>query len=310
MYLVCLTSKTPLLIKISRVDQTMRLSDGRTLGYAEYGCKTGHPLMFMHGYPQCRLEASAIDHVFRQRGIRVIAPERPGFGLSTVQPNRRIMDWPADVQALADHLGLSRFAIMGGSGGGPYALACAQVLPQDMMSAVGVLAGAGNWRAGAHHMPWIYRASMLAAEHWPAGLRGFLTFVVWMLRNGLNTQLATRRVDDYLAKDQDQHDESVEERRAQLLRILFEPFAQGAGPAAFEAKLLSQDWGIEFSDITYNNLHIWHAEKDWNSPLSMTEYYVKLLSKTPYFKVFEGDTHFTIHRHLDEILSKLIPESS
>ncbi|CAI7583322.1 unnamed protein product [Penicillium viridicatum] len=81
----------------SRVDQTMRLSDGRTLGYAEYGCKTGHPLMFMHGYPQCRLEASAIDHIFRQRGIRVIAPERLGFGLSTVQPNRRILDWPTDV---------------------------------------------------------------------------------------------------------------------------------------------------------------------------------------------------------------------
>ncbi|OQE37547.1 hypothetical protein PENNAL_c0794G03227, partial [Penicillium nalgiovense] len=75
------------------------------------------------------------------RRIRVIAPERPGFGLSTVQPNRRIMDWPADVQALAHYLSLSRFAVMGGSGGGPYALACARMLPQDMMSAVGIFAG-------------------------------------------------------------------------------------------------------------------------------------------------------------------------
>ncbi|KGO77887.1 hypothetical protein PITC_060680 [Penicillium italicum] len=41
----------------SRVDHSMRLSGGRTLGYAEYGCETGYPLMFMHGYPQCRLEA-------------------------------------------------------------------------------------------------------------------------------------------------------------------------------------------------------------------------------------------------------------
>lgn len=87
-----------------------------------------------------------------------------------------------------------------------------------------------------------------------------------------------------------------------MLRILFEPFAQGAGPAAYEAKLLLQDWGIEIGDITYNNLHIWHAEKDWNSPLPMMEYYVKLLSNSPFFKVFEGDTHFTIHRHLEEIL--------
>ncbi|CAG8071303.1 unnamed protein product [Penicillium nalgiovense] len=103
----------------SRVDRTMRLSDGRTLGYAEYGCETGYPLVFMHGYPQCHLGASTLDHIFRQRRIRVIAPERPGFGLSTGQSDRRIMDWATDVQALAHHLSLSRFAIIGGSGGGP-----------------------------------------------------------------------------------------------------------------------------------------------------------------------------------------------
>lgn len=134
------------------------------------------------------LRASAIESLFHPLGIRVIAPERPGFGLSTVQPNRRIMGWPADIQALARHLSLSRFAILGGSGGGPYALACAQGLPQDMMSAVGVIAGAGNWKAGAHHMPWIYRVSMLAAEHWPAGLQGSLDLVVWLLKSGLNTK--------------------------------------------------------------------------------------------------------------------------
>lgn len=288
----------------------MRLPDGRTLGYAEYGCDTGYPLIFMHGYPQCRLEASAIESLFHRRGIRVIAPERPGFGLSTIQPNRRIMDWPADVKALAHHLGLSRFAIMGGSGGGPYALACARGLPQDMLSAVGVVAGAGNWKAGAHYMPWIYRISMLASQRWPAGLRGSLAFMVWLLRSGLNTQHGTQRLQEYLRKDQDQHNISIEERTAAFMRILFEPFAQGAGPAAYEAKLLSQDWGIDFNNITYNNLRIWHAEQDWNSPLPMTEYYVKLLPNRLQLKVFDSDTHFTIHRHLDEIFSELIPQKT
>ncbi|KAJ5481684.1 hypothetical protein N7475_000496 [Penicillium sp. IBT 31633x] len=209
------------------------------------------------------LRASAIESLFHPLGIRVIAPERPGFGLSTVQPNRRIMGWPADIQALARHLSLSRFAILGGSGGGPYALACAQGLPQDMMSAVGVIAGAGN--------QWIR---------------------------------------DFLQKDQKQHNTPINERTAEFIRILFEPFAQGAGPAAYEAKLLSQDWGIDFGNITYNNLRIWHAGKDWNSPLPMTEYYVKLLPNRPYFKVFEDDTHFTMHRNLQKILSELVPESS
>lgn len=288
----------------------MRLPDGRTLGYAEYGPETGYPLMFLHGYPQCRYEGSIIEDILHQRGIRMIAPERPGFGLSTEQPNRRIMDWPADVQALARHLSLSRFALMGGSGGGPYTLACAHTFPHEMMSAVGILAGGGNWKAGAHHMPWIYRISALAANYWPAGLRGSLSIVVWMLRNGLTSRRGIRWLDGYLQKNQDKHSKTIEERRMEILRALFEPFKQGSGPAAYEAKLLSQDWGIEFGDVTYNNLHIWHAGKDWNSPLLMTEYYVKQLTGNPSFKVYEDDTHWTIHRHLDEMLSELIPENT
>ncbi|OQE41022.1 hypothetical protein PENCOP_c005G00657 [Penicillium coprophilum] len=133
---------------------------------------------------------------------------------------------------------------------------------------------------------------------WPADLRELTTISEflflqswgawrWALRIGLRAgapsrpdvrSRQTRRVNDYLLKDQGQHEESVEERRAQLLRVIDELFVQGTGPPAYEAKLLSQDWGIDSGDMDYNNLHIWPAGKDWNSPLSMTEYYVKLLS--------------------------------
>lgn len=70
----------------------MRLSNGRALGYAKYGFETGYPLTFMHGYFLCRLKSSAIDHIFRQRGICLIAPDSPGFGIYTVQPYRSIMN--------------------------------------------------------------------------------------------------------------------------------------------------------------------------------------------------------------------------
>lgn len=286
----------------------MRLPDGRILGYAEYGPETGHPLVYLHGYPQSRYEGSVIESVLYRRGIRMIAPDRPGFGLSTDQPSRRIMDWPADVQALAGHLGVSRFALMGGSGGGPYTLACAQALPHGMMSAVGIFAGGGDWNAGAHHMPWIYRLSAVTAEHWPTGLRSVLSSLVWMCRTVLTSQRGTQWLDGYLQKDQDKHSKTIEERRTDILRALLEPFKQGSGPATYEAKLLSQDWGIDFGDITYNNLYIWHAGKDWNSPLPMTEHYVKQLTNDSSFKVYEEDTHWTIHKHLDEMLSALIPE--
>lgn len=78
----------------------------------------------------------------------MIAPDRPGFGLSTFDARRRIADWPDDVRALAAHLGIARFAILGGSGGAPYALACARALPADMVSAVGLYAAAAPWREG------------------------------------------------------------------------------------------------------------------------------------------------------------------
>jgi pimeloyl-ACP methyl ester carboxylesterase len=73
--------------------------------------------------------------MLRRLGIRLIAIDRPGVGLSSFQPNRRLSDWPADVDALADELELVRFSVLGYSGGGPYAAACAARIPQRLIAA-------------------------------------------------------------------------------------------------------------------------------------------------------------------------------
>lgn len=130
--------------KPSSLSQSCTLPDGRTLSYAEFGDPIGYPLMFFHGFPSCRLEAWFLDPIAQRKGIRLIAPDRPGFGRSTFQPNRQFVHYPSDIRALADHLELDRFAILGGSGGGPYALACAKDIP-GRLSAVGLLASAGPW---------------------------------------------------------------------------------------------------------------------------------------------------------------------
>lgn len=87
-----------------------------------------------------------MDDLPQRHGLGAIVPDRPGFGLSSFQPGRCVSDWPADVQYLVSHLGLSHLAVMGGSGGGPYGIACALYLPQ--LSGVGVFAGAPPWSAG------------------------------------------------------------------------------------------------------------------------------------------------------------------
>ena len=104
---------------------TIRLQDGRRLGYADLGDAGGTPVFYFHGFPSSRLEACMVEEHARRLGVRLLAVDRPGYGLSDDLPGRTIPDWPDDVVALADALGLERFAVVGSSGGGPYAIACA-----------------------------------------------------------------------------------------------------------------------------------------------------------------------------------------
>ncbi len=83
---------------------------------------TGFPLFAFHGFPGSRMEARGLEDIGRRHNLRFICPDRPGYGLSTFQPNRRLLNWPADVRYLArQHLDLKRYAVLGGSGGGPHA---------------------------------------------------------------------------------------------------------------------------------------------------------------------------------------------
>ncbi|HKP17167.1 MAG TPA: alpha/beta hydrolase [Gaiellaceae bacterium] len=123
-------------------DSTLKLPDGRKLGYAEYGDASGRPLVFLHGFPGSRLAGRVLDATAREGCVRVLAPERPGLGLSSPQPGRTLLDTAADVRALADALGIGRFTVLGESGGGPYALACAHELA-DCIAHVAVVCGLG-----------------------------------------------------------------------------------------------------------------------------------------------------------------------
>src|SRR5690242_9051910 len=103
--------------------------DGRRLAYAEHGDPSGQPVLMFHGSPGSRVQSHPDVSIARELGLRVLTVDRPGYGLSDRHPGRALLDWPADVEALADALGLGRFPIIGVSGGGPHAAACAFRLP-------------------------------------------------------------------------------------------------------------------------------------------------------------------------------------
>ena len=107
----------------------LRLPSGQVLAWTEYGDPAGAPVLYHHGWPGSRLEARFAHEPAIALGLRIIAPDRPGYGASTQTSTRTLGDWPADAAALVDHLGVHRFVALGISGGAPYALACAAALP-------------------------------------------------------------------------------------------------------------------------------------------------------------------------------------
>jgi len=120
----------------------MTLADGRRLAYARYGLAGGRPLFYLHGLPGSRYECQLIDTPARNAGIAVIAPDRPGYGLTEPRQDRSLCAWTDDVASLADQLGIDRFSVVGVSGGGPCALACAHQMP-ERVTALGLVASLG-----------------------------------------------------------------------------------------------------------------------------------------------------------------------
>ncbi len=125
--------------------------DGRTLCVEESGVPDGRAVFVLHGTPGARIQWRGLVEDAESRGIRLVSYDRPGYGGSDSAPGRTVVDAAHDVAAIADALGLERFAVEGGSGGGPHALACTQ-LP-DRVVAVASLAGVAPW--GAEGLDWL-----------------------------------------------------------------------------------------------------------------------------------------------------------
>jgi pimeloyl-ACP methyl ester carboxylesterase len=240
--------------------ERVRLPDGRRLACRQYGPADGKPVLYMPGTPSCTTEwrmwpASAAD----QLNMRVIAVDRPGLGGSDPLPRRRIADWPADVEALADALGLSRFAILGYSGGVPYALSCAEALPDRVSKAALVgCVGPGNIAGMA---PAVARSRQMCL-HRPR--RAWITW--WGVR------LAARRFPGRLI-DQTLQALPEPDRRTladpEFARVYTDVLSDAldAGPAGAcqDMALMTGDWGLHPDRIRIP-VTLWQGGQDTNAP--------------------------------------------
>ena len=115
-----------------------KAQDGRTLTFIERGDPDGVPVIVCHGTPGSRYTRHPDPELYERHGTHFVAYDRPGYGGSDPQPGRSVAAAAGDIQAIADELGFERFAVVGGSGGAPHALACGALLG-DRVTRVGAL---------------------------------------------------------------------------------------------------------------------------------------------------------------------------
>ncbi len=157
-----------------RVEGSIVVGDRRNLGYAEFGPSDGFPLIWFHGTPGGRRQISnSARRAAQERSVRIVSIERPGSGLSTLHLYERIRCVADDIRRLADALELERFAVVGLSGGGPYALACAHDLPERVVVTAllgGVAPSRGRERAAGGPSALVrYASPLIARTHGPLG---------------------------------------------------------------------------------------------------------------------------------------------
>jgi pimeloyl-ACP methyl ester carboxylesterase len=279
----------------------VELPDGRRLAGAETGDPHGSPVFAFHGLPGSRYQQHPERAMVRDRGARLIHLDRPGFGLSTPRPRRTLADWPADVAAVADRLGLARFAVAGVSGGGPFALACAALLP-ERVTRVALASSVGP------------PGSMGGARMSPGARLGFFLAprARWALRAplaaaGRLARAAPARYLDAVASHLAAVDAQVLARpavRAMFARDLAEAFRQGAAAMALDLALEARPWHLPLGSIRAP-VALWHGEADWLVPASASRH---LAAAVPAARghYLPGEGHFMVFDRWPEILDWLL----
>ena len=284
---------------VDKTNQTITLTDGRTLGYAEYGNSDGKPIFYFHGFPGSRLDwsFSDADDSASQLNARIIAIDRPGMGLSDFQTGREILNWPDDVVEVANMLQLGRFAVLGISGGGPYVAACAYKIP-DRLTATAIVSG-----MGPSDSPGIKDGTSWTIPGKPSVIRRLLLMLFNMGLSKDPDKFVLRSKETFPETDRLLLDKPEMEKL--YISMLREAFQSGIGGVHHEAKLYTRSWQFRLQDIPVK-VHLWHGELDANVPISVGRFVADTIPncKSVFFK---DEAHLSLpHNHIREILSILV----
>ena len=281
--------------------QAVRLADGRLLGFAEYGDPGGAAVLFFHGQVGSRLLGRSLDADAHRLGLRIVAPDRPGLGFSDFRPDRAIADWPADVVELAAQLGIVQFGVVGAAGGAPYALACAWKAPEQVTTTV--LAGSAlsvPMTEQAPDTPALQRALSRSAVWAPWTIRPVMTVLGQVTRRSPEQALARMQES---AGEADRPAFDRPEVRAMLTHSMAEVFRSGPRGAAHDLRLVTNDWGLPFGEVSIP-VDVWHGDADPEVTPADVRRLVEALPAGR-LHVVPGGGHHLLLTHPGEVLAAL-----
>jgi pimeloyl-ACP methyl ester carboxylesterase len=227
--------------------ETVTLADGRVLAYDDYGDSSGTPVIFCHGFADSRLIRNPDDTLTKSLGVRVVVADQPGVGGSSPHPGRTMADWGPDMERLADHVGLERFAVAGHSGGGPHALSIANHLPDRVTR--GVLASpVGPFDQDGFAKMLVMRDLKLIVK-----LRHFHHIIRWAYKSDIKK--ARKDIGTYVeAMAEEDHSDadtflSDPEQRA-MFEANFEAGMVQDEEGLYEMTMALWNWGFDLEDVS------------------------------------------------------------
>lgn len=279
--------------QISNKPQSITLADGRALGFQTLGDPDGKALFYFHGTPGSRLELSSDDLIVQSPGVRVISPERPGYGISDPKPDRVLIDWPNDVLELADHLGIDSFAVASASGGGPHALACASCCPRRVTMALLLSSPCpANFKGALKGMALGNRLGIILSLYAP-----------WLVRRMMRSTVSAfiknpQRFVDHLVTQVAGPDKELlqeESYRNAIVRDLEEAYRQGSEAHIVDGQLaMSRSWGFNLAEISVP-VFMWHGEEDTLVSKNMAERLARELPECKSYYVPQAGHLLTEH---------------
>jgi pimeloyl-ACP methyl ester carboxylesterase len=276
----------------------MQLPDGRELAWLEVGKPKGPVVFAFHGTPGSHRQVAGLADAVTAAGVRLIAPDRPGYGHSTFHKGRTLVDWTNDVSALADHIGVSTFSVVGVSGGGPHASVCARYLP-DRVTAAGLVSGVGPLD-GARSSE-----GMMGLNKALSALSRRSMYLVYPMF-GAQTAF-TRRWPEALLQRADKMLPAADVavmQRPEVMEMFVEDSRRASPTSAMAAAqdftLFARDWGFRLEDIQVP-VHVWHGDADRNVPFAHGQQQAERIPGAVFHEC-PGEAHLLVVDHLSEIL--------